>query len=141
MCMTNKVCLSSCSKTAFIYFLPWNSRRIFFFNDLTLTNTSHYTHRPTHTTLNLCLLKWSLMRCEQRTTTLSLPPLLLLLPPFSSSLSLTPESDGNRQTERQRHAASDRQIEVEGEKAMVELMGENKVFFLFHYSIPLSIIM
>lgn len=63
-------------------------------------------------------------------------PLPPSLPPFSSSLSLTPESDRNRRTERQRRTASDRQIGVEGEKAMVELMGENEVFFFFYFITP-----
>lgn len=107
-----------------------------FFNDLKLTNK--HTHRCTHihaSPLNLCLLKWSLMRCEQRTTTLSLPP--SSSPTISSSLSLITESDYNRQTELQRHRASDAWTGG-GRKVMLELMGENEVFFsvsLLHPSI------
>lgn len=113
-----RFCLSSRSKTAFIYFRPWISHCIF---PLTISRSQNmpacaHTH-STHTTpLNLCLLKWSLMRCEQRTTTLSL---LFHLPPLSP-LRAT-EADGQ----------SDQQIGVEGEKVTVELMGENEVFFFY----------
>lgn len=65
------------------------------------------------------------MRCEQRTTALSLLLSLLFHLPSPSP----PESDRNRRTERQRRTASDRQIGVVSEKAMGEVIGENRVLF------------
>lgn len=137
--MTNKVFLSSCLKTAFIYLLQWKyavSTLHLIFNDLKLADTHTHMLSP----LNLCLLKWSLMRCEQRTTTLSLPPSLLyhyfiLLPsqPWEAT-------EPDRQSYKDAQQAAHRH--ARGEKVMLELMGENKVsFFLLRYSVPPSIIM
>lgn len=81
VCYTNKVRGSICSGRL----CKTRTRKHLSFNNLPLPLT--HAHTRSHVPFNVCLLKWSLMRCEPKTAALSSPP---LLPPSPSHSLLNP---------------------------------------------------
>lgn len=85
-----------------------------------------HTHIVSYFLFNVCMLKWSLMRCELRTAALLFPTFF-----YPSPLCLNPPaSDRKRHTEWQRCMACSMLAGV-GKEAVVELIGENGFFFSY----------